>query len=136
MATDVSLIEEYLRSSESQGKSLKETAGLAEASQKVAGPGTSLFGYENTAETMRILIETLKKDPGALTNAGGFSALPGVPAVPGAQKNFRDWLDFSLLPSYDRIAKYFSFTVYGAGASSDGLALKMFVPVPAQLKGK
>ena len=135
MSTDVPMLEEYLRSSESQGKALRETPGLVEATQKVAGPGTSLFGYENLSETMRATFETLKKDPGAFTNASGFSALPGVPAMPG-QKSFREWLDFSLLPSFDRVAKYFSFSVYSGGANVDGLAFKMFVPVPAQAKAK
>jgi len=135
MSTDVPMLEEYLRSSESQGKALRETPGLVEATQKVAGPGTSLFGYENLSETMRATFETLKKDPGAFTNASGFSALPGVPAMPG-QKSFREWLDFSLLPPFDRVAKYFSFSVYSGGANVDGLAFKMFVPVPAQAKAK
>ena len=134
LSLDVPMLEEYLRSSESQAKSLREATGLVEASQKVAGPGTSLFGYENLAETMRVAFETFRKDPGALTNATGFSALPGVAAMPGPQKNFRQWLDFSLLPPFERIAKYFSFTVYSGGSTVEGLSFKMFAPVPPQLK--
>ncbi|MCX6928040.1 MAG: hypothetical protein NT154_33240 [Verrucomicrobia bacterium] len=38
MSTDASLLEEYLRSSESRGKALREKPGLPEAAQKV-GPG-------------------------------------------------------------------------------------------------
>src|SRR5947209_8572998 len=44
-STDAATLEEYLRSSDTQGKSLRETAGLSETAQKVAGSGTSLFGY-------------------------------------------------------------------------------------------
>jgi hypothetical protein len=132
LSGDASMLEEYLRSSESQGKALRETPGLVEATQKVAGPGTSLFGYENLSETMRATFDTFKKDPGALTNATGFGALPGVPAMPGSQKSMLAWLDFSLLPSFDRVAKYFSFSVYSGGANVDGLSLKMFDPVPGK----
>jgi len=53
MSTDVSILEEFLRSSESQSKALHETAGIKDASQKVTSTGTGLFGYENHAETMR-----------------------------------------------------------------------------------
>jgi hypothetical protein len=134
MSLDVPMLEEYLRSSESQAKSLREATGLVEASQKVAGPGTSLFGYENLSETMRVMFESFRKDPGALTNATGFSAIPGMAAMPGPQKNFREWMDFSLLPPFERIAKYFSFTVYSGGSTVEGLSFKMFAPVPPQLK--
>jgi hypothetical protein len=57
-----------------------------------------------------------------------------VPAVPGGAKGLREWVDFSLLPPFDKISKYFYFAVYGGGATVDGLTLKMFVPVPPQLK--
>jgi hypothetical protein len=134
ISTDASLLEEYLRSSENKGKTLRETEGLNEATQRVVGPGTSLYGFENLADTMRIAFDIMKKDPTFGTTPSGFSSLPGVPAVPGSGKGFRDWLDFSLLPPFEKISKYFYFTVYGAGASVDGLTLKMFVPVPPQIK--
>ena len=43
MSTDTSLLEEYLRSSESQAKALREKPGLLEAAQKVGGMGTGLL---------------------------------------------------------------------------------------------
>jgi hypothetical protein len=48
-------------------------------------------------------------------------------------KDFRDWLDFSLLPDYDRVSKYFYFTVYGGAVTTDGLSLKVFTPRPPRL---
>jgi len=53
LSTDVSMIEDYLRSSQSQAKSLRETPGLTDAAQRVISPGSSLFGYQNQAESMR-----------------------------------------------------------------------------------
>ena len=132
ISSDASLVEEFLRSSESQGKTLRETPGLAEAIQKVTGPGSSFFGYENQAETMRATFAMLKKDP-----AGAGSEMLGLPGTMGAAgpwKTVTEWMDFSLLPEFDRVAKYFHFAVYGGGASVDGLTLKMFTPVPPGLK--
>ena len=134
LSTDATLLEEYLRSNENKGKTLRETAGLTEATQRVVGPGTSLFGYENLAETMRVAFEIMKKDPNFGATPSGFSALPGVPAVPGGAKGLKEWLDFSLLPPYEKISKYFSMSVYGGGATVDGLMLKFFIPVPPQTK--
>jgi hypothetical protein len=132
MSTDSSILEEYLRSSESQGKSLRETPGLAAAIQKVAGSGTSLFGYSNETETMRALFNILKKDPSL---AGFLGTLEPVASAMGMDDlSPKDWVDVSLLPSFDRISKYFYFGVYAAGASPDGLYLKAFAPVPPQLK--
>jgi len=45
-----------------------------------------------------------------------------------------DWLDFSLLPKGEIIAKYFDFTVYGASNDGRGFTLKMFSPRPQGLK--
>src|SRR6266568_2467001 len=135
MSTDPSMVEEYLRSSESQAKALRETSGLVEASQKVTGPGTGLFGYQNQAETMRATFQALKKDSGAATNALGLATLPGAFGLASPEKNFKDWMDFSLLPAFDKVARYFYFTVYGGSASVDGWTLKMFAPLPPQLKG-
>jgi hypothetical protein len=131
-STDVSMIEEYLRSSDSQGKPLRETAGLMEAAQKVTGPGTSLFGYENQAETMRTTLEAARKSAPSTNSTGAASLLPG--AVADSQKAIQSWMDFSLFPSFDKVAKYFSFTVYAGSATTDGLTFKLFSPTPAGLK--
>jgi hypothetical protein len=134
-STDPSIVEEYLRSTDSHQKPLRETAGLSEAAQKVTGPGTGLFGYENQADSMRFVFDSLRKS-GSSTNADSNPlntlAAMGV-NVPG--QNMKDWLDFSLLPSFDKVVKYFSFSVYGGSANVEGLSFKLFAPVPAQLRG-
>jgi hypothetical protein len=134
LSSDVSILEEFLRSSESQAKALRETPGLTDASQKVIGTGTGLFGYENQAETMRVLFEALRK--GSATNLGGLNPLTGALGIASPDKNIKDWMDFSLLPPYERIAKYFYFTVYSGSSTVDGLTFKMFAPVPPGLRGK
>lgn len=131
VSTDVSILEEFLRSSESQGKRLKDTAGLNEAAQKVLSPGASLFGYENQAESARGWFELFRKDSASSTNspAGALAAL-----FPGGGAAMREWVDFSLLPPFEKISKYFYFSVYGGGASVDGLTFKAFSPVSPEAK--
>jgi hypothetical protein len=132
LSTDASILEEYLRSSETQGKALRETPGLDDAAQKVLGPGSSLFGYQNQTETARTWFEMLRKDSGAATNA----TAAATAFFPGATEALKDWLDFSLLPPFEKISKYFYFTVYGGSASADGLTFRMFAPVPPALRGQ
>jgi hypothetical protein len=135
-STDPATLEEYLRSSESNGKTLRETPGLTEAAQKVTGSGTDLFGFENQVETTRAMFELLKRDSGALTNnpAGPLQLLPGGSALSSAANVFKGLLDFSLLPAFDKLAKYFTYTVYGGGATVEGLSYKFFAPIPPSLR--
>jgi hypothetical protein len=130
MSTDTSLLEEYLRSSESQAKALREKPGLLEAAQKVGGMGTGLFNYENEADTMRAAFEAVKNDPRAATNGIGPSVFPGLPGIAGPEQNLKEWMDFSLLPAFDKVAQYFYFSVYASSANADGLTLKVFAPNP------
>jgi len=124
---NVSMIEDYLRSADSHAKPLRETDGLAEAARHVGGTGTGLFGYDNQRELMRAFFAALKNDPHSAP--GGGNLLRGLWG-----KNLGDWLDFSLLPDYDQVAKYFFFTVYSGSANMDGLTFKFFTPCPPQLR--
>ena len=135
-STDASILEEYLRSSDSQAKTLRETPGLLEAAQKVTSSGTSLFGFENQAETMRTALELLKKGANSDSSPNTLNALPGASAVSGIRKDLKQWVDFSLLPSYEKLAKYFHFSVYAGSATVDGLTVKVYAPVPPGLKGE
>ena len=134
LSTDVALLEEYLRSSESQAKALREKPGLLEAAQQAGGMGTGLFGYENQADTMRAAFQAVKLDPGASTNGIGPSLFPALPAIAGPEANLNQWMDFSLLPPFEKVAPYFSFTVYALSANADGLTLKVFAPTPPALR--
>jgi len=127
LSTDVSILEEFLRSSETQAKTLKETPGLSEAAQRVLGPGSSLFGFQNQAESIRGWFELVRKDSGAVTNS---TAAAAAALWPGAHAGLKEWVDFSLLPPFEKVSKYFYFSVYGGSAIVDGLALKVFSPVP------
>ena len=119
-SSDPAILEEYLRSADGQSKPLRETAGLADAAQHV-GMGGGLFGYQNQRETMRTSFKLLKDASAADATMKMFP-----PAM-------REWLDFSLLPDYDAVAKYFYISVFGGNANADGLTVKVYGPRPPQL---
>ena len=48
---------------------------MSDATQKVAGSGTYIFGYSNDSETMRVLFDMLNKDPNFGDNLGSLGPL-------------------------------------------------------------
>ena len=136
LSSEVSLLEEYLRHADTQSKRLRDAPGLNDAIQKVAGQGACWFGYENDLETMRATLEALRKTaPVTFSNAAP-SASAGIEPFtpPSAGKGVQDWLDFSLLPPFEKISKYFSFSVYGGSVNADGLTIRLFNTAPPALK--
>jgi len=121
LTSDVSMLEEYLRSNAGQARPLRDTAGLVEAAQHVGGAGNGLFGYENQSETMRAAFSLLQHSS---ANDTAMAVFP---------QSFRDWMDFSLLPDYGQVSKYFYFSVYGGGATADGLSFQVFAPRPPRM---
>jgi len=132
VATDAAMLEEALRG-EAQGKPLSDVPGLAEAGQKVGGFNTGWFAYENQTETLRLLLESLRKDPGALEKMFA-SPLAGAGAPLPALQPLKNLVDFSLLPPFEAIAKYFGYTVQATTGTPEGISFKSFLPVPAGLR--
>lgn len=129
LTTDLTMIQNYLRSDDGKTKPLSERPGLLEAAQSVGGMGNGLFGYQNQRETARALFSALKNDPALGAALNPLAAMP----FPSAGTSIRDLMNFSLLPDYDAISKYFSFTVYAGNATSEGLDFKLFQPRPPEL---
>lgn len=124
MSTDSSILESYLRNPGSADKPLNQIAGLADAAQHIGGMDKGLFGYENQREIMRSAFTLLKNQPGSAAGMNSMAAMP--PA-------FREWMDFSLLPDYDAVSKYFFFSVFNGSATADGISFKAFAPRPPGL---
>ena len=133
VATDVGMLEELLRGAEAQGKPLSAVPGLSESAQRIGGFNTGWFVYENQTETIRILIDTLRKDPDALEKLFA-SPVPMAGATLPSLKPLKDLADFSLLPPFAVIAKYLGYSVQTTTGTPDGISFKTFVPVPAGLK--
>lgn len=122
MSKDAGILEEYLRSADGKTRPLRDTPGIAAAAAHVGGMNGGLFSYENQRETMRAAFKVMK-------NAEDSDAFMRLfpPSV-------RDWADFTLLPDYDTVAKYFYLTVLGASSNAGGMTLNVYSPRPPQLK--
>ncbi|MDB6041435.1 MAG: hypothetical protein JWM99_5276 [Verrucomicrobiales bacterium] len=129
---DNALLEEFLRGNDQPGKGLKDLPGLVDASQKIGGMNNGLFTYENQAETLRTFIEAAKTDPAMLDRMIANPVGPKVPLPEG--RGLREWIDVSLLPSFDKIAKYFSFSIMSGDTSAEGLTYRGFAPTPGGVK--
>ena len=121
LSTDSAILEEFLRNADGQNKALRDNAGLAGAMQHLGGAGGGLFGFENQREGMRVAFKAFKN---TMTADIALNMFP--PA-------FREWLDFSLLPDYESVSKYFCLSAFVGGANADGLTFTFFSPRPPQL---
>lgn len=135
-STDDGILEEFLRSAESQGKTLRDKSGLAEAVAKVGGSGSGWLAYENEAETMRVVMEALARSV-VSTNKSEFADVLAstIPFAP-PEKKIKEWVDFSLLPSFDKVAKYFGFGVSAGSTSVNGITIRYYMPTPPELLKK
>jgi hypothetical protein len=127
LTTDVSMMETYLRSGDSKAKPLRETAGYIDAVQHLGATGNGLFACQNQRETMRSIFTALKNS--SADSASGFNPLPFA----SPEKIFGGWMDFSLLPDYDKVAKYFYFSATSGQTTADGFSFKVFAPRPPGL---
>jgi len=127
VSTDADLLQMFL-----DGKtmgSLAKRDGLATAATSVGGMDSGIFGYQNDRDMVLSTIDTLRD------NTDQFDMiLSMIPMDDLGEVSLGEWLDFSLLPTGSKIAKYFDFTVYGAETNDRGISLKMFSPRPATLK--
>ncbi|MCI0746058.1 MAG: hypothetical protein L0Y58_11690 [Verrucomicrobia subdivision 3 bacterium] len=130
-STDQALLEEYLRAADA--RPLRETPGFAQAAEKVGGTGTGLFGFENQAENWRVMFEALKKESASIEDLISGSRLAGKLDTE-EDKKFKEWFDFSLLPDFDQVAKYFYYTVFAGTVTTDAMTFKWFSPNPPGLK--
>ena len=121
LSLDTAILEEYLRSADKPPKPLSELPGLAGAASQVGGMGGGLFGCENQRETMGAIFKVFKATASAKLATKYFPP------------EFRDWADFTLLPDYAAVQKYFYLSVFGGKADADGLTLKYFNVRPPQL---
>lgn len=121
ITTDEGSMEEFLRSGDGNAKPLRENPAVADAAAHIGGMNTGLFSYQNAREAMRISFKQIQ------------NATDSDPAMKMMPPAMHDWVDFTLLPDFDTVSKYFSISVFSAGATDDGLNVKVFSPRPPQL---
>lgn len=135
ITTDAGLLEEFLRSGENPPKALRDAPGLTEAMQHIGGGSTGFFAFENQIETMRVSFQTRKLEAASPNPRKTFAPLPGAPLVmPETEKSFQELLDYSLLPPFEQVAKFFHYAVYSSSANVDGLTIRWFAPTPPELR--
>ena len=102
---------------------------LAPAAAVGGGMDSGFFGYQNDRVMVLSMMDTLR------ANADQFEMIFSMIPMEGLDEvSLNDWLDFSLLPAGEKIAKYFDVTVYGAETVERGISLKIFSPRPPTLK--
>ena len=135
ISSDPATVEEFLRSSEGPAKSLRDFPGLNDAAQKVGGMGTGYFSFENEGESARGALDATKKDPSAIASLLGAGQIATVLGwVGGDAKTMTESFDLTLLPAYDKVAKYFYLNVNALGVTPDGINFKMFTPTPPPVR--
>ncbi len=135
---DDAILEEFLRSADTPVKPLRQTAGLAESTEAVTGPDTSLLSFEDQKASMRVQLELLRQ---LATNSSPelqdpMTPIPESLGVGLPRQGLTEWFDFSMLPPFEQIEKYFYHTVYAGGAGIEGLTMKIFSPTPPQLRAQ
>ena len=127
---DERTIEEYLRGPSSSQKPLRRIAGLSQATQALGEDQLTSFRYDNAAEIVKKLWELGRENPDLLTGGLGAAAL----AAPQPFGGLDELADFSSLPPFDRVAKYFHYSVGGSSSDADHLNYRWFRPSPPKLK--
>jgi len=130
-SSDNGILEEFLRSSENPPKPLRAATGLTENVQKIGGMENGLFTYENQVESLRLTMEALKNDPEAYNRMLFFNLSHGDEEGQGA---FTRLFNLKLLPSFDRISKYFGIALVSGSTTPDGFVIKALNPMPSGLK--
>jgi hypothetical protein len=135
MASNAGILEEYLRSNDSKAKALMETEGLGNAAQNVGGLSSGWFGYENQNQNMRPMFDLLRKQRPTVSDILGTPAIAGSMSVAEQiASRLLDWSDFTLLPPFGAVSKYFYYSVYAGRFSPEGFTLKIFAPTPPALR--
>ncbi|HUD46819.1 MAG TPA: hypothetical protein VMR33_08315 [Candidatus Baltobacteraceae bacterium] len=135
IASDAGILEEYLRSNDSKAKTLMETDGLGAAAQNVGGLSTGWFGFENQNQDMRPMFDLLRNQRPTVTDILGTPAIAGSMTVAEQiTSKLLDWSDFTLLPQFGAVSKYFYYSVYAGRFSPEGFTLKVYAPTPPALR--
>ncbi|MDW8308908.1 MAG: hypothetical protein RMK20_05995 [Verrucomicrobiales bacterium] len=133
-STDAALLEEFLRSGENRRPALAEWPGLAEAAQKVGGLNSGWFAYEDLRQTMARNFELWKRNLATTNSTLGLEVITGSLPYARPQKSVEDWFDYSLLPEFERVARYFYCRVAAGSADAEGLSFKWYWVAPPGLK--
>ena len=115
-STQPAMLEEYIRSADGSGKSLKDNPELSSAAEKIGGFGKGIFIYENQRETMRSNWGVLR---------GG-----GLDRSPMGRGELAELFDFKRLPEFGLVQKYFGISVFTGAIDAQGFHFRNYSPSP------
>lgn len=127
---DERALEDYLRGPSSSQEPLRRMAGLRQATQVLADEPLTSFRYDNAVEIVKGFWEMGRENPDLLT--GNLGLLAG--AAPNPLENIEGMADLSELPPFERVAKYFHYTLGGSSSDANYLNYRWYRPTPPQLK--
>jgi hypothetical protein len=119
--SDTGILEEFLRSSDGKLKPLSSLPGLSDALTRAGGISGGMAGYQNQREAIRSTFTLLK-------NANDSNLF--LKMFP---QDYRKLFDFTLLPEFDTVSKYFYMSVFAGSTTSAGSTINVFTPRPPQL---
>ncbi|MDP6892889.1 MAG: hypothetical protein QF731_06880 [Verrucomicrobiota bacterium] len=109
-------------------RALSSRAGLFKAAEQVGGLKSGFFGYLDGPSSIQHVVSWIR-ETGILDVVYSAIVMDDIgEADPGG------WLDFSLLPSDEKIGKFFDFAVFGLEREPQGITLKYFSPTPTSKK--
>ena len=127
---DEQALEDFLRGPSSSQEPLRRMAGLRQATQVLADEPLTSFRYDNAVEIVKGLWEMGRENPDLLT--GNLGLLAG--AAPNPLGDIEKVADLSGLPPFERVAKYFHYTLGGSSSDANYLNYRWYRPTPPQLK--
>lgn len=128
---DERTLEDYLRGPSPSQRSLRSVPGLSQAVQALGSEKLTFFHYDNAVDLVRRFWELGRENSDLLSE--GFAA-GGLGGSQSPFDGFGDLADFSALPPFDRVAKYFHFSVGGGSSDAQFLNYRFFRPTPPQLR--
>ena len=125
---DERILKDYLRSSSEPQSPLRDSAGFRQASAVLGPEKLTFFRYDNPVGWIGRIWEFARENPDFLSEE-----MIGSEAPPG-DADIAALLDFSALPPFEQVAKYFHFTVSGGNSDAQFLNYRFFMPMPPQIQ--
>jgi len=108
----------------SSNRALSSRSGLSKAAEQVGGLKSGFFGYLDGQSSIQHFARWIR-ETGMLETVYSEIVMADI-----GESDIGDWLDFSLLPSDEKIGKFFDFAVFGLEREPQGITLKYFSPTP------
>ncbi len=133
VALEKRIMSEYLSGSlGSSDGALRDLPELGLAVEKLGSESMVAFGYADADGITGILWEEVRQNPDFLRDALGI--IPDLdPMAQVMVESFISMIDFSKLPPFEVVAKYFPFSVTSASRDADFLDFSVYTPFPPEL---